>query len=59
MDLWVHIFSIQVLKYLKEKGACMHEDSKVKKGLGQSENEKGNGMQWIEGWSYKMGRILY
>lgn len=36
----------------------MDEDSKVEKGLGQSENEKGNGMQWVEGWSYKMGGIL-
>lgn len=40
-DLWVNIFSIHVLKYLKEKGACTHEDSKVEKELGQSENEKG------------------
>lgn len=40
-DLWVNIFSISVLKYLKGKGACMHEDSKVEKVWGQSENEKG------------------
>lgn len=36
----------------------MHEDSKVEKGLGQSENEKGKGLQWVEGWLYKMGGIL-